>query len=257
MNYPEWKSSAMNPDIFIKEYQEYTMNQDLKEILNGKNVAIVGPSSHLKDKGYGDYIDSFDVVVKVGFLEDTTSKNGNDYGFRNDVLIHSFNSKEIPIAKLNIDYIASSKFVICGMVSSDFIKEHDDFLYFLNNKGVKTQNVSDEFLYGFFRRVGTICNVGLNGIEIILKYPIKSLYVTGINFYNMGKYGRIYDDEYFNMVSTRMGIYHKNIDGIVDPEYARSDLHVQEPQINYFRKLVNLDKRIILDNYLETNLFLP
>jgi hypothetical protein len=254
-NYPEWDSCAVNPDLYIEKYTDYTKDPVLKNILDGKRVAIVGPSSHLIGENLGDYIDSFDVVVRVGFLEEPSEKTAKDYGGRTDIIIHSFNCFEIPVAKDNIDYLCGTKFVICGMVSNDFIDEHELFFDLLRSRSCNIQNVDDSFLYGFFRSVGTICNLGLIGIELILKYQIESLYVTGMSFYNMGKYGRVYGDSYFEMVSDKMGIYKKTIDREVTPESARSDLHVQKPQIDYFRNLVKKDNRIILDEYLDKNLF--
>jgi hypothetical protein len=178
-----------------------------------------------------------------------------DYGKRNDIVIHSFNSLEIPVAKQNTDYLKKSKFVVCGMVSNDFIEEHENFFNYLRSLGCNVINMEDPYLYGFFRKVGTICNLGTIGIDTILKYDIDSLFITGINFYNMGKYGKVYNDYYFDVVSTKMGIYRKNTKDDITPESARSDLHEQEPQIEYFKRLVNSDSRIILDKYLKENLF--
>jgi len=254
-NYPEWDSSAVNPDIYIEKYIDYVKTSELREILDGKTVAIVGPSSHIDGQNLGNYIDSFDVVVRVGFLEEPTEIAMKDYGSRTDIIIHSFNSFEIPVASRNIGYLSKCKHIICGMVSSDFIDDHESFFDSLRGIGIKVQNVEDSYLYGFFRKVGTICNLGTVGIEIILKYEIKSLFVTGINFYNMGRYGKVYNEEYFDVVSSKMGIYKNELNGTVNGISARSDLHSQKPQIEHFKSVVRSDDRVLLDKYLEDNLF--
>ena len=89
-DYPEWESCAVNPDLYIENYTDYTKDPVLKNILDGKRVAIVGPSAHLIGENLGDYIDSFDVVVRVGFLEEPSEKTAKDYGGRTDIIIHSF-----------------------------------------------------------------------------------------------------------------------------------------------------------------------
>ena len=102
-NYPVWDSSAVNPDIYIEKYTDYVKTAELQEILDGKTVAIVGPSFHINGQNLGNYIDSFDVVVRVGFLEEPTEIAMKDYGSRTDIIIHSFNSFDL------INYFFCSK----------------------------------------------------------------------------------------------------------------------------------------------------
>ena len=71
----------------------------------------------------------------------------------------------------------------------------------------------------------------------------------------MGRYGKVYNDEYFDVVSSKMGIYKNELNGIVTGISARSDLHSQKPQIEHFKSVVKSDDRVLLDKYLEENLF--
>jgi hypothetical protein len=248
-----WRSSTVYPDLFIKEYIDYEIDDSLRSLVTGKNIAYVGPASNITGLKQGEYIDSFDVVAKVGFLKKSSNAASQDIGNRADIIIHSFNQFEIPVAKKNMDYFLESRFVICPMVSNDYIKEHEEFFTELRNIGCKVQNIDDRYLYEFFKKVGTVCNIGLGGIDALLKYDIKSIFITGISFYNMGRYGKIYNPDYFQMVSSEMGIY-SNIENI-NPDSARVDLHNQEAQIDYFRELCKKDKRIVLDDYLKNNLY--
>ena len=52
-----------------------------------------------------------------------------------------------------------------------------------------------------------------------------------------------------------MGIYKNELNGIVTGISARSDLHSQKPQIEHFKSVVKSDDRVLLDKYLEENLF--
>jgi hypothetical protein len=73
----------------------------------------------------------------------------------------------------------------------------------------------------------------------------------------MGRYGKVYNEEYFDVVSSKMGIYKNELNGTVNGISARSDLHSQKPQIEHFKSVARSDDRVLLDKYLEDNLFVP
>ena len=76
-----------------------------------------------------------------------------------------------------------------------------------------------------------------------------------MNFYNMGKYGRVYRDDYFdNVTKNSHGYLSYNNEKVISDRQARYDLHDQKTQIEFLKKLVVKDKRIILDEYLKKNL---
>lgn len=253
MNLPEWKSSAVCPDLYVKEYKEYEKDINLEKLITGKRVAYVGPAPYTGPAGtiISEFIDDFDIVIRAGNLYPIKHDTGF-YGRRTDILVHSFNEFEIPEAKRNIDFLKNLKFILCAMVSSDFLEEHEKFFRELKYD-VPVQNVNDDFLYKMFREVGTICNVGFSGLLTILKYDIKELYVTGMTFYNMGKYGKVYNEKYYDMVTDGMNVFHKNEEGLISPIHARSDLHDQQSQIQYFKELIKKDDRIHLDEFLTRN----
>ncbi len=250
--YPPWQSSGKSPQTFVSNFTDYTKNIALESLLENKTVAYVCPSPHLEGKGLGAYIDSHDIVVRAGSLKH--SSQHVDYGSRTDMVVHSFNSFEIPVAEKNLDFLRNTKFVICAMVSADFVNEHNRFFNFLRRAGVWVEKPEDSYLYKVFLQVGTICNVGLSGLVVLLNYNIKSVFVTGMSFYNMGKYGRVYEDDYYKMVTREAKIYQSNSDGETSPGQARADLHNQQAQIDYFRELIKLDERISVDDYLKENL---
>ena len=244
---PEWISAAPNPDTFIKEYKQYTKHPVLEEMLKNKRIAFVGPSPHLKMENVGELIDSYDIVIRVGWLKEPTE----EYGKRTDVIIHSFNQFEIPVAITHKEFF-TNKFVLCSMVSHDFLDEHEAFFDFIRNRGCIVQNVDDNYLYKVFREVGTTCNVGFSGLITLLNYDFKEIYVTGITFYNMGNYGKVYESDYYSMVTDEIKLY-PNSNNSTTPDQARADLHNQPSQINHFRKILKEDPRIKLDNYLSNN----
>lgn len=65
---------------------------DLKRLLKGKRVAIVGAASSAFHTGKGEYLDGFDIVIRINkaplLLKEGNWKN--DIGSRTDILFHSF-----------------------------------------------------------------------------------------------------------------------------------------------------------------------
>jgi len=85
-----------------------------------------------------------------------------------------------------------------------------------------------------------------------LQYEIKELFITGYSFYNMGKYGDVYYDEYEKEAKST-AIKVKGEPKNITPKQARSDLHNQKSQIERFSKLIEEYDVISLDDFLTQN----
>ena len=60
----------------------------MKELEN-KKVIIVGPSSYLENRKMGNFIDSYDIVVRINNLHDTTnSQLVDDFGKQTDLIYY-------------------------------------------------------------------------------------------------------------------------------------------------------------------------
>ncbi len=253
--FPPWISSSPSPDVAVSEFIDYRKNDHLRKLLDGKRIAFVCPAPNLVGLNTGALIDSYDIVVRVGNLRDVSPSLYCDYGSRTDILVHSFNEMEIPEAKRNMEFFKRLKYVLCSMVSTDFIGGHTVFLEELESLGCKTENVDDRYLFRMFKEIGTIANVGMSGLVTLLNYDLKEIYVTGMTFYNMGKFGKCYNNEYYDVVTKKAGLYEWNENRVTTMAQARSDIHDTRSQISFFKQLVKTDKRIRLDNYLSENLY--
>ena len=257
--YPLWESSALNPDATIRElgisFEHYKPDPRLADLLKGRRIALVCPSPHLNGLGLGKLIDSYDLVIRVGTTAPIPEALHEDCGGRTDIIIHSFNQKEIEQAYRSIDYISQMRFVMCAMVSNDYLTWHDTFLQKLAGMGTPVQNVSDGYLYRVFKEVGTVCNVGFAGLLTLLNYDFKEIFVAGMGFYNMGNYGNIYNSDYYNQVTDKMKLFEANEHRQITAAEAREDLHRQQPQIDCMRDVVLLDTRVVIDQYLQDNLW--
>jgi hypothetical protein len=257
---PNWHSSVPHPDTqlarnkafgLVSEYKDYVPDPRLGELVAGKSVAYVCPSPHLMGKGMGEYIDSYDVVVRVNQNFTPTEDTWEDYGKRTDILVNCINVNKIRALSDNPDYVQSLKYILCPMVS---VTEKASMDAFLESTNVPFQNVCDGHVFKMFREIGTTANTGLTGILTLLNYPLKSLYVTGMTFFNMNKMGRIYHDKYHDE-AVKYGNFSDTEDKAPSVAQLRMDIHEQQPQIDYFRKVVNIHypKTLKLDEFLMEN----
>jgi hypothetical protein len=252
-----WNSSSATPQKHLqvhfggKPFVEYEKNEDLEKLLTNKRVAFVGPSSHLSGSKSGELIDSYDVVIRLGQCFSIPESSVEDIGERTDIVCHSFNILQRKEYIKHIDYFKTLKHVICSMVSLNELGQQNEFFPKLI---APVHNVDDRYMLKIWDDVGTVVNSGLAAMIVLMNYDIKEMYVTGISFYNMGKFGDIYYDDYMG-AAKKTGTMRPNFDKKVAPKEARADLHNQGCQIEYFRNMVNENPDLIkLDEYLKKNL---
>ncbi len=251
-----WYSSSPRPinQLGGASFLEYEKDAELEALLDNKRIAFVGPAPHLHGTNSAEIIDGYDLIVRPGQMTFLSENLQMDLGHRTDIVVHSFNHLEAAKSLENIDFFKTLKFVVAAMVATDYAREQNIFFDKLRGQGINVHKPDDRYLFKVFNDVGTTCNVGFMGMKLLLNYNIKELYVAGVSFYNMGNFGQIYNDDYYNTV-TEAGLFGYNSNKIVTPNQARVDLHSQMPQIKEFRKMVETDKRIVLDNYLTENLW--
>jgi hypothetical protein len=261
-NLAKWQSSTPTPEQqlrdlgsrgpFVSQFKDYNYDKNLANFLKGKRVAYVCPSPHLQGLGLGEKIDSYDIVVRVNQAYHMPEKDWNDYGRRTDVLVNCMNIIKINALKQNMEFAKSMKYIVCPMVSMwDIQRVHD----FLDEIGQPWHNVCDGYLFKVFREVGTTCNTGLTGIITLLNYDIRELYVTGMTFFNMNQFGKVYGDTYQDAALKGGNFRASAIDNTPIVKDLRMDIHHQQPQIDYFHKIIayHYMRKLKLDDFLLEN----
>ena len=258
---PAWKSSSWLPEKqledlgsrgpFVGEFKDYNYDQEFAKLVAGKRVAFVCPSPHLRGQKMGAKIDSYDLVVRVNQHYHMTESDWEDYGFRTDILMNCLNIHKIDALRGNMNFPRSLKYIVCPMVSMWDIQRVENFL---DEIGTPWHNVCDGYLFKIFKEVGTTCNSGLTSILTLLNYDIKELYVTGMTFFNMNTFGKVYYNKYHDEAS-KNGNFTYTPNRSPSKEDLRMDLHQQPPQIEYFKKVVqtHYGSKLSLDNYLMEN----
>ena len=113
---------------FVDKYTDYTKDEELAKLVEGKRVAYVCPSPHLKGQKMGAYIDSHDLVARVNQNFAMPENQWEDYGKRTDILINCLNINKLRALVENLDYILQLRYIVCPMLSMWDVERVDKFL---------------------------------------------------------------------------------------------------------------------------------
>ena len=231
---------------------DYVRDETLNNLIKDKTIAYVGPAPNIQGWELGEHIDSHDLVFRlgdppVGFMGQTGKEK--DYGSRSDVLVHSFNCQDVHHLGQDVPWLRTLKYFLQPMVRAYEAPLQEQWFNLL---GVPIHHVPDHhinynkgkpgYLYDY---LGSLPNTGFIGILTLLNYDIKSMFLTGMTFYNMGgwdKAGSCYFDEWYGQLKHQ--------------EYGLNEsthMHNPKKDIEHFRNILSVKKhrdKIILDDYL-------
>lgn len=194
---------------------------------------LVGPAATLKGQGYGEFIDSHDVVVRLNHAWPLPQSMAEDIGTRIDVLYHNLNPRNQRILPRHVARMRKDG--LKWMVSSHpanrirYRRRHRRFRR--ANKGrLRFRAIPGGLKRRLKRRVG-FPNSGMVAIADLLRFPIASLYVTGFSFYTTGylKYPN------YKRIPKRMALRNHN----------------QRRHKTYLARLVKKEERLKVDPFIE------
>ena len=248
-------------------------DEEFAELLAGKRVAYVGPSPYLMGSNNGSKIDDYDVVVRIqGAIFEK-----EDYGSKVDVIQSCLNANYGPALAKHLGELEKDsmpKFIMCNDTSArqlpdgrwaTVLDEYESYLqkykvpltHLKNDDGtwdrwglyweIYPKSHVERFATGQYTVNSANFNSGYGAINMLLRYPIKELYITGIDFYNMGapqtaeqKYNPRYVQK-FGKEGTPYG-----------PDKT---LHDQLSQIKHFKNVILKNRdNVNLDEYLSKKL---
>jgi hypothetical protein len=205
----------------------------VNNLLDGKSVVIVGPSKTLIGQNTGEYIDSFDTVIRMNKSVPLNKDLSSDIGSRTDILYHCLD--EPTKSKVNVDnYLEEDiKVVVCSYPPLSFTKSNIN-RFNIMNKGRLPFRTTDLKVYNDLeKKIKTRPNTGLLTLVDVLSFDIEMVYLTGFCFYRnfyYGGYSTIKEKDY-NKV-------------------AKSPAHDQDKQMAYWAELYKTDDRIHVDDVL-------
>ena len=168
----------------------------LDNLYTNKKVAIVGPAATMVGSGLGEYIDSFDTVIRLNRSIPVNPELKDDIGTKVDVLYHTLaklSKKTSIVEHMSIDAYerANLKALVVSMVLNNH-RLADLRVYYDNNfkddvERIPTRTIND-FIIELKRKMGDTPkngpNTGLIAIEHVLTYPVKKLFLCGFDFYD-------------------------------------------------------------------------
>lgn len=156
-----------------------------RDYLKGKRCIVVGPAGYLEGQGRGEWIDSFDVVVRLNWGQFNTPQLTQDYGRRADVLY----KRLLKLGKL--DTIELQEYLDFGL---QWIIAIDHNTLSGPNAVAFRQMIGEAIPYIFDTttrprlRVETRTSplAGLIAVAHLLDHDVASVHVTGCDFYDSG-----------------------------------------------------------------------
>jgi hypothetical protein len=209
----------------------------LEDYLEGKKVIVVGPAGYLVGKGMQEYIDSFEVVVRVNHAMPVI--NTQDYGTRTDLLYHILSRRvEGGKGKATVTREEIAKWKECGL--KYLITRHDQYSKRIrqlkyNLMLLDWESVGEGFYRQLKRKIGSMNpNTGLLAVMHLFTFQVESVNVIGFDFYRSGVYkgyGDIKEHE--------------------DAEEVNRRWHDTNAQLKFLKQVAKEEKRLIFDEVLE------
>ena len=259
-----------NSSLFIDNSK---FDEQFAELLADKRVALVGPSPYLMGSKNGSKIDDYDIVVRIqGAIFEK-----EDYGSKVDIIQSCLNANYGPALAKHLAQLEKGslpKYIMCNDTAArpapdgqwkTILDEYESYLqcygipltHLKNNDGtwdrwglyweIYPKSHVERFTTQQYTVNSANFNSGYGAINVLLRYPIKELYITGIDFYNMGtpqtaeqKYNPRYVEK-FGKEGTPYG-----------PDKT---LHDQLSQIKHFKNVILKNRdNVVIDEYLNKKL---
>jgi hypothetical protein len=206
-------------------------------MIKGKRAIIIGPSVTIQDCSLGNFIDSFDVVIRLNKSLPVPPRMHEHIGSRTDVLYNSLNTTDYP-GENNINPIflrnQKIKYLRCPYPPVTPFKYDIKSFQRRNRDMVPFGHIDADYYRKLRYSLQTRPYTGTCAVADILHCGAKELYVMGIDFYTYG-YAK-----YYRRVSSR------KLDRL-----RNNNIHKRTPQIDLMRRFYLLDQRLVVDNILD------
>jgi hypothetical protein len=188
-----------------------------KEFLN-KRIAVLGAADTLYDDRNGDYIDQFDIVVRINKAAITWKPENAAYvGKKMTFLYHSFYENEFSGGGV-MDWDLFGKYGIRKVINPNFtfkgLRAHFNF-YKRHLKPYKTYIIipsSSKKSRSYLN--GHIPTIGFSALSSILESNCKEVYISGFTFFK-SSYHKDYREE---LSDQETNLQHIKDQGIHNPE---------------------------------------
>lgn len=222
---------------FLEKYNQLYLNY-----LSNKTVALIGPAESITNTNKGHIIDQFDVVVRLNKSLPLPEHLSKDIGTKTNILYNSLNTSDFPGEnKFSNSFLKQFDihFLVCPYPFEIDLFQKDILHYIQRSKfEIPFRCISLKNYKQLENSLQTRPFTGICAIVEMLSYPIKYLYISGLDFY----YTKYYQS--YRRISKQQQKNNQN-----------NYIHKSKPQINLLRHLSLFDDRIILDTFLDQLLY--
>lgn len=211
--------------------------QSFSNLIKNQRVIIVGPSITVQECNLGNFINSFDVIIRLNKSLPVPRKMHPHIGNRTDILYNSLNTSDYPgenrfsphfLKKQKVKYLRCPYPPI-----SPFTNDIKSF-YRKSNKIIDFGHIDTTYYGKLEYCLGTRPYTGTCAIADLLHSGVKELFVMGIDFYTY-----------------KHSFYYRNVSERKLAKLRNNNIHRRRPQINLIRRFYLLDTRLIVDNILD------
>jgi hypothetical protein len=212
-----------------------------EDFIYNKRIILVGPSNHVLDSPNGEWIEKFDIIIRLNKSLPIKPELYPFIGRRTDILYNNLNVTDYPGEnKIDINMFLNSgvKHIVSPYPPIEPFTS--DILNFIKyNKGIiPFRHIDLNYYRKIENKLGTRPNTGISAIADILNFNFKELYITGISLFKKNYY-----KQYRNLSRNEL----LNV--------ANNSIHTQKPQKIFLRSLYLNDERIKVDNLLKEILY--
>lgn len=196
----ENKSLDLDFDTISSVFDNAIIDKDYYNFIRNKRVIIVGPAGYLRGQKKGDFIDEFDIVVRINRSFPLDMSDYEDLGKRTDIRYHNGSQNLVEGGPLHLDHpdISNLKYISCI-----FPRHLDYFDHHINemekeinksNSNVKFHSYTDiEQFVTFHHMMQVRPNAGVALVLDLLNYDPAQIHLSGMTFFK-GK--SLYIDSY-------------------------------------------------------------
>lgn len=221
-------------------------DKQYKDFLKDKKVALIGPASSSMFEENGQFLDSHDVVVRVNQGLGLCKSNSSFLGSKTDVLYNSLDFHVNSGGNLFNENLENIKFICCPYPIAENTFRNYIFQNFNGSslyEKYKIRFIEDKVYYEAKKLSNSRINTGFGAIMDLLQSSLKSLYITGIDFYR---------SEYLAGYKPYDGTDVSEIEKDLQfKQYSDSSRHQPDRQYKLFKDIIKRDNRILLDNFMK------
>lgn len=209
----------------------------MNNYLKGKTVALVGPAKSIEGSNNGAHIDSHDVVVR---LNHARIGNTMDSGERTDIIYYDGSYHDY--GDIKVDHLVCSYPQTEWFFAERCLQPTQYYAHAYPNKhSIVGSTLYHDLKASLDGNNKSRPNTGLVALVDLLRHDIKSLFLTGMDFYR-SSYAKEHPDYGGDDLSKIRKVFNMGDNG---------DYHDIEGQFQYFKNNLYLDSRLEVDDFLK------